>query len=57
VLTGTRGLDIEEILLAWDPEFWRDLDERTQRGRKNSVTLEVFRKRVTRAKPVRRRAP
>jgi hypothetical protein len=21
VLTGTRGMDIEDILLAWDPEF------------------------------------
>jgi len=44
VLTGTRGMDIEDILLAWDPEFWQEIDRRTLHGRRESVTLEEFRR-------------
>jgi prevent-host-death family protein len=54
VLTGTRGMDIEDILLAWDPEFWRDIDERTVRGRSESVTLEELRKNLESTRRVRR---
>ncbi len=40
VLVGVEGDDLIDVLLRWDPEFWRDLERRRAASAKASVSLD-----------------
>jgi len=41
VVVGVEGEDLIDVLLRWDPSFWRDLDRRRTASAKASVALEA----------------
>jgi prevent-host-death family protein len=42
VVVGVEGDDLMDVLVRWDPEFWKDLDARRKRSKRRSVSLEEF---------------
>jgi prevent-host-death family protein len=63
VILGVEGEDLIDVLIRWDPDFWRDLEARRKRAKKRSISLEDFESKVASAvrpaaaaKP-RRRSP
>jgi prevent-host-death family protein len=51
VIIGVEGEDLLDVLLRWDPDFWRDLEKRRARSASESVALED----ISLKKPRRRR--
>ena len=40
VFVGVEGEELIDVLLRWDPAFWRDLERRRARSQATSVSLE-----------------
>jgi prevent-host-death family protein len=56
VVVGVEGEDLVDVLIRWDPSFWKDLEERRERSARTSVSLEEFeQKHLARDKPKRRK--
>lgn len=46
IVLGVEGDDLLEVLIRWDPDFWKDLERRRRRSRRRSVSLEEFEREV-----------
>ncbi len=42
VVVGVEGEDLVDVLVRWDPTFWKDLEARRKRSALRSVSLEEF---------------
>ena len=52
VVVGVEGEDLVDVLIRWDPSFWKDLEERRERSARSSLSLEEFeRKHLARDNP------
>lgn len=40
VVIGVEGEDLVDVMIRWDPEFWRDLERRRARSASESIALE-----------------
>jgi len=56
VVVGVEGDDLVDVLVRWDPDFWKDLDARRKASARRSISLDDFERSDTkgRKKTVRR---
>jgi len=42
VVVGVEGEDLMDVLVRWDPDFWKDLDARRKKSSRRSIALDRF---------------